>query len=444
MEEQTMFTTTLAKRRPEKALSATFVRNAIEPGWYADGNCLYLQVDDSGSRRWVLRVTIHGRRHDLGLGSAALVTLAEAREEALRLRKIARAGGDPLAERKQEQLARAKDATRPTFKEAVLTLYKAYSGDQIAHDVDQLASESPAKRKKFPPRKAWRSEKHSNQWITSFEKFAFPQLGARRIDQITSEDILRVLTPIWNTIPETARRLSQRLKVVFKWAKASGFRTGDNPAEDITEVLPKLSRKQVHLRALPYADVPAFIQKLRHYEGVSVRLAYEFLILTAARTSEVLDAKWSEIDFEAKTWIVPAIRMKSCSEHRVPLSARSIEILTEAKQLGKDLGTTGEFIFPGNRGLTKPLGDSAFRRVLQVLKYDTITTHGFRSTFRDWCEERTHFPTSAIEAALAHQVRNKVEAAYFRSTLFEKRQTLMESWAQFVTGPSAQVVQMRA
>jgi integrase len=234
------------------------------------------------------------------------------------------------------------------------------------------------------------------------------------------------------------------MKIVFRWARAHGFRTGDNPAEDAMVVLPKLDRKQKHLAALPYADLPVFIEKLRTNEkaGVFARLAFEFLILCAARTSEVLKARWSEIDLEKKCWTVPAERMKAHSQHCVPLSARCIEILKETQQLAKDLGTNSEFVFPG-RGLKQHLGDNIFDNTLRLLEYD-ITTHGFRSTFRDWCEEKTKFPHRAIESALAHQVPGKVEGAYLRTTLYDKRVQLMQAWADFATKPAGQVVRFRA
>jgi integrase len=399
----------IPKKRPEKVLSAAQVRNVSEPGRYMDGNCLQLVVDKSGAKRFILRVTIHGKRHDLGLGSTSLVSLAEAREEALRLRKIARAGGDPMAVRRQERHFQIV----PTFEEA-------------ARQVHEGRAET------------FRNEKHAAQWIHSLEKYVFPVIGNRRVNDIGSADVIQVLSPIWNKIPETARRVRQRMKIVFQFAKAKSFRTGDNPVDGVSEVLPKHNTKQEHHPALPYADLPAFIQKLRGYEGVSARLALEFLILTAARTSEVLQAKWSEIDVEKKCWIVPAERMKTKIEHKVPLAPRCIEILAKAKEISDG----GDYIFPGIR-LKKPLSNMTFNMALDRMMYQ-ITTHGFRSTFRDWAEEKTHFTNSVIEAALAHTVKNKVEAAYLRTKLFDKRAKLAEAWAAFATAPTGQVVRMPA
>jgi len=266
------------------------------------------------------------------------------------------------------------------------------------------------------------------------EKIVFPQLGTRRVDSIDSGDVLKILSPIWISIPETARRVRQRMQTVFRWAKAAGL-SGDNPVDGIAEALPKHNLKQQHHPALPHAELPVFIQKLRSYEGVSTRVALEFLILTASRTSEVLFARWTEIDFEAKTWIVPAERMKAHCEHRVPLSLRCIEILHAAKQISDG----GDFIFPGSR-LKKPLSNMTFNKCLHLMNYDHITTHGFRSTFRDWAEEKTNFLNSVVEAALAHTIKNKVEAAYLRTKLFDKRVKLMDAWTGFATAPAGKVI----
>jgi integrase len=395
-------------KHPEKALSAVQVRTLEEPGRYTDGNGLYLIVDPSGAKRWLLRTVIKGKRCDVGLGGISVVSLAQAREEAARLRSIARANGDPLAERRQ-----AKRIV-PTFEKAARRVHAAHS-------------------------KSFRNPKHAAQWISSLDTYVFPKIGSRRVDQIQSADVLQVLSPIWLTIPETARRIRQRMKVVFDWAKASGYRVGDNPVEGVSRVLPKHSTKQEHHAALPHAGLPAFVRNLQTYEGVSARLALEFLILTAARTSEVIEARWAEIDTQSKTWTIPADRMKAKVEHRVPLSARCIEILEAAKEIADG----GEYVFPGD-GAQKPLSNMTFNMALRRMKHSDITIHGFRSTFRDWAEEKTNFQNSVIEAALAHTVRNKVEAAYLRTKLFEKRQKLMEAWAAFVTAPAAKVVQMRA
>src|SRR5262245_22345543 len=338
-------------KHPEKVLSATLVRSLVKPGRYIDGNGLYLEVDASGAKRWVLRTVIKGKRCDIGLGGLTVVSLAKAREEAAKMRQLARSGGDPLQERRKER------QTIPTFEDAARQFHENHS-------------------------KSFRNTKHSNQWIDSLDTYAFPTLGARRVDQIESADVLKVLTPIWLTIPETARRIRQRMKAVFDWAKASGFRSGDNPVDGISKVLPKHNTTQKHFAALPHGQVPSFIQRLREYEGVSTRLAFEFLILTAARRGEVLKAKWNEVDFEADTWTVPGDRMKAKREHLVPLSPRCLELLTAAKEFADG----SEFVFPGLKA-KKPLSNMALNMALRHMKQTNCTPHGFRSSFRDWAEE---------------------------------------------------------
>jgi integrase len=396
------------KKHPEKALNAARIRKA-KPGKYADGNGLYLKVDESGAKRWTLRTVIHGKRHELGLGGLNLVSLTEAREEAARLRRIARKNGDPLAERRQER------RVVPTFEEAAREAHKSYSTVFKA--------------------------RHANRWLTTLETYAFPIFGNCPVNAIESNDILRALSPIWIAKAETARRVKQRMATVFTWCKAKGYVSGDNPTEGIEQALPKQNGKvQEHHPALPYTQVPEFVLAIQESKvAISIRLAFEFLILAAARTSEVIYAKWLEIDFENKTWIVPAERMKMKREHRVPLSARCIEILKAAKEIAMG----GEYVFPGRKH-GRALSNMVFLMALRRMERTDITAHGFRSSFRDWAEEKTTVQRSVIEAALAHQVESKVEAAYLRTTLFDKRRRLMDSWAAFaLTKPSQKVVQMR-
>ena len=404
-------------KHPDKVLTATRVRALRDPGRYIDGNGLYLVVDPSGAKRWMLRTVIQGKRCDMGLGGVAVVSLAKAREDASHLRVIARAGGDPLADRRKER------QVVPTFEGAARRVHEEQS-------------------------KSFRNEKHAKQWITSLEKYVFPVFRNRRVDQIESADVLKVLSPIWSEIPETASRVKQRMKTVFDWAKASGLRTGDNPTEGITKVLPKHPKgEREHFSALPYSQVPEFIAELREYEGISARLAFEFLILTAGRTSEVLYSNWTEMNIEGKTWTIPGTRMKAKVEHKVPLSARCIEILEAAKEISDG----GDYVFPGPRE-HQPFSNMALHTVLDGLKrkfHDAqgreITPHGFRSSFRDWAEEKTHFSRSVTEAALAHLVKDKVEAAYRRTDLFERRRKLMDAWAAFVnTVGAVKVVKIRA
>lgn len=395
-------------RHPEKALSATKVRSITKSGRYADGNGLYLVVAPSGAKRWILRTMVHGRRRDIGLGGLKLVSLSDARQKAAEYRRIAREGGDPIAEK------RRAERVIPSFEEAARTVHKEHSA-------------------------AWRNKKHSAQWINTLSEYAFPAIGKQRIDQIDTPAILKVLSPIWLTKPETARRVKQRIGTVMDWAKASGFRDGENPVVGVATGLAKQPEKQNHFTALPYADIPDFIAQLRISEAAEpTKLAFEFLVLTAARTSEVLHASWSEIDLENGVWTVPWERMKAKREHRVPLSARCAEILARAKKVGGG----SDFVFPG-RSLDKPISNMAFLMTLRRLKIEA-TAHGFRSSFRDWSAERTNFPREVCELALAHSNKDKIEAAYQRSDLFEKRRELMDTWAAYVTNTSAEVVALRA
>jgi integrase len=398
-------------KHPEKAISAIKIRTA-QPGRYADGNGLYLHVEKSGAKHWFFRTMVHGRRRDIGLGSLTLVSVQEAREEAARLRKIARIDhGDPV------ELHRKEKNVTPTFEQAARTVHELHA-------------------------KTFRNEKHKAQWISTLEMYAFPAFGSRPIDKVQSGDVLAALSPIWTTKPETARRVRQRLKTIFKWARASGFYSGDNPAEIASEALPVHDKKtKQHFAALPYAKVPEFISALRQCNaGPSARQALELLILTATRTSEVLRARWDEINLDAKTWTIPKDRMKAKEEHAIPLSPRCMEILAAAKEIA----CGSSYVFPG-RSLDRPLSNMALAMVLRRMKRTDITVHGFRSSFRDWAEERTRFKGSIIEAALAHAVKDKVEAAYRRTKLFTQRIPLMAAWAAFATTiPAERVIQMHA
>jgi integrase len=383
-------------RHPEKALSAVQVRQIKAAGRYADGNGLYLVVDPSGARRWVLRTVVKGRRRDIGLGGVSLVSLSEAREKAGSYRKVAREGGDPVAEKLKTEVP------IPTFSAAAEQVFEEHKG-------------------------SWRNDKHAAQWITTLRTYAFPVIGSRAVDQIEAPDILRVLGPIWLTKPETARRVRQRMATVLDWAKVAGFRAGENPVHGVTKGLPKQAGKDDHHAALAYGDVPTFVAGLSQTDvSEVVRLAFEFLILTASRTNEVLGMKWAEVDEAGRTWAVPAERMKAKRLHRVPLSSRCMEILDRAKQLG----AKSAFIFPGRSG-DKPLSNMVFLMALRRMNLQA-TAHGFRSSFRDWAAEQTSFPREVCEMALAHVVENRVEAAYRRSDLFEKRRELMDAWASFV------------
>ena len=392
------------RRHPHQALTARTVRSARGTGRtqrLADGGGLYLVVAPSGSKSWVLRTVIKGKRCDLGLGSVTLVTLAEAREHALRLRKIARAGGDPLAARRHER------RTVPTFEAAATQVHAAHA-------------------------QTFRNEKHRKQWLSSLSPM-FAAFGAKRVDAITSADILSALSPLWLDRPETSRRVLQRLRVIFDWCKAQGYCSGDTPTQGLTKVLPKHRTAKAHHAALPYPEVPAFLRALRESDASEfVRLGFELTILCATRTSETLRATWSEVDLPSRTWTIPGVRMKGGVDHRIPLSPRSVEILTQAQALANG----SQYVFPGRSG-TKPLSGMAFLMVLRRMERGDVTTHGFRLSFRDWAAERTNVPRAVCEAALAHSLRDKIEAAYHRTDLFERRRELMTAWAAFATSDPA-------
>ncbi|MDX3900417.1 MAG: tyrosine-type recombinase/integrase [Sphingobium sp.] len=380
----------------DKRLTAATVRALAKPGMYADGNGLYLKVDESGSKRWIQRIVIHGKRRDIGLGGLKDVSLFEAREDTVENRKLVRAGVDPVAAKK---LSRAI----LTFKEAA----------EKVHDLNKPT---------------WRNEKHGKQWIDTLDKFAYPIIGSKRVSTITSADVLAVLSPIWNTHPETARRVKQRIGTVMKWTMAQGWRS-DNPADAVAQALPKHDRSKVkHREALPYDKVGDAITTVRASEaGIATKLAFEFLVLTATRSGEARLARWSEVDEVKKVWTIPAVRMKAKKDHRVPLSDRCLAILKEAapfKQAKSDL------IFPGTKE-NKPLSDMTLSKLMKELKIPAVP-HGFRSSFRDWAGEQTHHAREVIEFALAHVIKDKAEAAYARSDLFEKRRALMDDWAGYI------------
>ena len=393
-------------KHPDKRLTPALVRKASKPGRYYDGNGLFLKIDPSGAKRWGQRLVIHGRQRTLGLGGCALVSLAEAREAALENRKIARAGGDPLAQRR-----RTTDI--PTVEVAAATVIDLH-------------------------RHGWKNEKHASQWQSTLRAYVFPRLGQRSVADITTADIMSIISPIWLSKPETARRVRQRISTVMKWAVAQGYRA-DNPAGDaIGAALPRHNGKaKSHHQALPHGEVAAAIQTVRGSgAGIVAKLAFEFLILTAARSGEVRFATWDEIDRGTATWTVPASRMKAGREHRVPLSDRALAILDEVQALADGSG----LVFPGTR-TGKPLSDMTLSKLMRDRGLDAVP-HGFRSSFRDWAAECTTAPPAVMEAALAHTVRDKVEAAYNRTDLFERRRALMDQWAAYLDDAAVAVVPM--
>lgn len=375
-------------------LTARKVETA-KPGKYGDGGNLYLIVSESGSRKWVLRFTWRGSAKEMGLGSAKLVSLAEAREKAATALRMVARGINPIEERK-------RDNGTPTF------------GD-MADSVCQTLSDG------------FRNEKHKAQWKSTLKTYAAP-LRSKPVDTITTDDILTVIKPIWTLKPETASRVRGRVEKVLDAAKAKGFRDGENPARwrgHLDHLLPKPSKlERRHHAAMAYEDIAAFVGDLRKRQATAA-LALEYCILTAARSGEVLGAKWSEIDLIKKVWTIPASRMKAGREHRVPLSNRAMTIL---KQLREADG--GEFVFPGQRP-KKPLSNMAMEMVLRRMKVENATVHGFRSSFRDWAGNVTSFPREVTETALAHVIGDKAEQAYRRGDALEKRRTLMDAWAAY-------------
>lgn len=374
-----------------KAIDAVSV-----PGRYRDGSGLYLVADNKTAKRWLLRIMVQGRRRDLGLGSYPLVSLSEARELARLYLKAARAGDDPT-------VTLRRSSSIPNF-------------ETVARDY-------------FAQHKArWKNAKHRQQWITTLEQYAFPVLGKRRIDEITTPDVVAVLSPIWFEKHETARRLKQRIATVFDDAKGKGHLAGENPVAGVSASLKRDKRmRPQHFAALDYRDLPEFIARLRSDDTPAMaKLALEFTILTAARTGEVIKARWDEIDIGKRLWTIPASRMKAGKEHRVPLSDRVLAIIDTVRPVTE----RGGWIFEGQR-TRKPLSNMAMLKLLERMKVP-VTVHGFRSTFRDWCGEATGFPHAAIEKCLAHEVSNKVEAAYARSDLLDRRREIMAAWESFL------------
>ncbi len=393
-------------------LTALEVTHAKAPGMYADGGGLYLRVGPKGSKSWIYRFDLNKKTREMGLGPFRSVSLAEARAKAHECRRLRDAGIDPIEHQRQERTRAALEASSTmTFKEAT-TAYIA------AH------------------RAGWRSATHAAQWDSTLKTYAEPVLGRLPLQAIDTGLIMQVIEPIWASKVDTANRTRGRIEAILDWAKVRGYRHGENPARwrgHLDKLLPARSkvRKVKHHAALPYPALPSFMQTLRGKTGIATR-ALEFTILTAARTTEALGAKWPEIDTEQKIWTVPAERMKAGKEHRVPLSPRALEIVEEMKKVRDEDG----FIFSSKRR-AKPLSNMAMLQVLHRCGHDDLTVHGFRSTFRDWAEERTDHPRNVIEMALAHTIGDKVEAAYRRGDLMEKRRLLMIQWDQYCSSPES-------
>jgi len=378
-------------------LSAAQIRALTKPGRYMDGDGLSLLLTAPKKGYWVLRATIKGRRRDIGLGPLDLVTLAEARELAIDMRRDIQRGIDPIEERKRQKIEIL------TFKAAA----------------EKVHSEQKA---------AWKNGKHQDQWINTLETYAFPKLGDRLVNDIEGPLIREVLLDIWLEKPETARRVKQRIGVVLDWAYANGMRATEAPMRSLSRALPRQPKQDGHFAAMPYEDVPTFLKHLHKRTSVA-RLGLEFLILTASRSGEVRGAKWAEINLDAKLWTVPAERMKVGKEHVVPLTDAAIDVLERARPYYAECSN---LVFPG-RNVLRPMSDMTLLKILRYAKL-AFTVHGFRSAFRDWAAEKTSYPGEVAEAALAHSVSNKVEAAYRRTNYLDKRRELMREWSDFCVG----------
>jgi integrase len=391
--------------RTKHRLTAKAVENQKKPGLYADGGNLHLRVAPGGSKGWIFRFTLAGRTRDAGLGSYPSVSLAEARNEADRLRKQIAEGIDPVEARKRQRAASQVEAER------VITFEQCAKAHVASHEA------------------GWKNDKHRAQWHSTLKTYVYPFIGRLPVKAVDTSHVMNILEPIWTSKPETASRVRGRIEVILSWAKVRGYRDGENPAQwrgHLDHLLPAKGRvrKVRHHAALPYSEVPAFMKVLREQEGFAAR-ALEFLILTATRTSETLGATWDEIDWQRDLWIVPAERMKAGKDHRVPLGPRSRDLLTEMKSIRMN-----DFVFPGAKP-GRPLSQMSLLMTLRRMGFGHITAHGFRSSFRDWAAECTSFPGEVAELALAHAVPNAVEAAYRRGDLLVKRRQLMESWSEF-------------
>ncbi|WP_419741092.1 tyrosine-type recombinase/integrase [Ruegeria sp.] len=385
------------------ALSGKLTKKLVEnlgPGRHGDGSGLYLVVDPSGARRWIVRVTVKGQKNrkgaplrtDFGLGGADVVTLNQARERALEYRRMAKSGLNPRFNAQREI---------PTFEELSRQVH-----------IDRLPT--------------WKNAKHGQQWLNTLRDYAFPKIGRMPVDSIDQPEVLMCLSPIWTDKHETAKRLSQRIKTVLDVAKSKGFRSGENPVTAIREgkVLPAVKAKVQHHDAMPWQEVPAFYAEL-HTRSAMAAKALQFTILTACRTSEVLEMKWPEVDVDARLWTIPSERMKGGQVHRVPLTDEMLAILEPLRALASD------YVFEGQKR-HQPLSNMSMLMLLRRMRQDGVTVHGFRSSFRDWAAEAANAPRELAEAALAHQVGSDVERAYARSDLLERRRELIERWCWFI------------
>ena len=379
-------------------LTAARVKALSTPGLHGDGGTLYLRVAPGGSRSWIQRLTINGKRRDVGLGGWPLVTLAEARELAFENRRLARRGGDPLAGRRRVKV--------PTFEQAAVRTFEAN-------------------------RARWRHAKTATNWAGSMAKYAYPVFGERPVDQIGREDVLRVLTPIWTSKPAVSRKLRQRVRAVLSWAQAHGHVEHNAAGEAIDGALPAMPAVKAHFRALPYPEVAGALDTIETSRAsVSAKACLRFLTLTACRSGEARGATWDEIDVDAGLWVIPASRMKGGAEHRQPLSPAALAALEAVRPLADSSG----LVFPSPSRPGRPLSDMTLTKVLRDTGLaDRATVHGFRTAFRTWASEKTNADHAVMELSLAHHVGTAVERAYARSDLLAKRRRLMDQWGRFVT-----------
>jgi integrase len=386
-----------------------------EPKRHAIGKGLYLEVADSGAASWVVRKQVAGRRRELGLGSYPDISLATARDDAAKASAMLAAGVDPVAERK-------KADGIPTFRKAAALVHAG----QV---------------------KNWQHGKHVHQWLRSLETYAFPKIGDMTVDRIDRRELLDVLSPIWIEKPETARRVRQRMGAVLDWAFVKGYRETEAPLRALSKALPKVMAARGHFEAMPYADVPGFVARLRQRDGMGA-LALEAAILTAARSGEVRGATWDEIDLDAGLWSIPGARMKSAKPHVVPLSPAAIAVFRRALALRTEGG--GPLVFPGQAqgkkavtGVGKPISDMTLGAVLKRMG-ESADPHGFRSSFKDWCGEVAGFANELSEAALAHAIPNKAEAAYRRGSMLDRRRVMMDAWADYCGGGTGAALKLVA
>ena len=380
-------------------LSATRVKALKEPGRYSDGGGLHLYISKAVRKSWVLRITVDGRRRDIGLGGYPSVSLALAREKAADYRAAIAEGRDPVAEKHAPAM--------PTFREAAYAVHEANK-----------------------PR--WRNPRHAAGWIQTLERHAMPNLNNTSLDRISRGDVLQVLTSIWTTRPETARRVRQRMRTVFRWAMAHGFMESNPAGEAIDGALPPMPKVKAHFRSLPYPEVGAALETVAaSHASMSAKFCFRFLVLTAARSGEARGTTWDEIDLQGQEWRISSERMKAGVEHRVPLSGEALDLLGEASVLREDT----RLVFPSPLKRGAPMSDMTLTKMLRSVGLaERATVHGFRSSFKDWALEQTNLPWAVSEVALAHTLGNSTEQAYARSDLFEHRRALMQMWADYLTG----------